>query len=105
VKRLLIAAPPLMFLANWTAVLEADLAVPLDLRWLAAHCTALPMAERKGMAERVVVDETVIDTDYWYDGPGGASFLAVRGGPSKSLCLGGVGCLLAVKVEGDCLGN
>jgi hypothetical protein len=103
VKRLLIAAPPLLFLANWIAVVEADLAEPLDVRWLATHCTALPAAERVVLAERVVVDETVIDTDYWYDGPDGAAFLAMRGGLSKSLCLGAVGCLLAVRVEGDCL--
>ena len=58
--------------------------------------------ERSVLAEYVLVDHAVFDVDYWYDEPRGQSFHAVRVGLSKTLWLGGVGCLTSPIVEGDC---
>lgn len=80
-----------------------QLAEPLDLHWLATHCTALPDTERATLAERLLIDHELFDVEYFYESPTGKAFHAPRSGPTKALCLVRIDCLTAPVVEGECL--
>jgi hypothetical protein len=94
---------PLCLLGNGAIVHSFQLAEPLDLDWLARHCTDLPEADRATLPQRIVLDHELFDVDYFYDPPMGKSFWATRSGVSKAFCLGGIGCLTAPVVMEGCL--